>query len=348
MMKVLIANYDKFAHYYIHLGLAKAMTHMGMEVIMWDTNSKPVFDAFDEFEPDLFIGQTFNVDRAIAKCIAERPNMMVVMKASDDGPIHDTMDHSKFPVLVASDRERDTIKKLMEDTGKPDFVFVHYRDERLDETHGYWRQRGVRVESMLSGACIFDYTCGTKKPEFECDLAFVGGRWGYKAQTLDKWFLPFIATDLNIKIFGNQPWGVPQYCGFLPDEQVKHLFASAKICPNLSEPHSQVFGYDIVERPFKLLSNKCFVVSDYVEDMKTIIPNGIVYAKTPSDFISKIMYYMEKPDKRQEVIQQGYDCVMNNHTYFHRVAYMFNKLGRPDLEELAMKALKDAKERLEL
>jgi hypothetical protein len=347
-MKVLIANYDKFAHYYIHMGLAKAMTAMGIEVVMWDVNSKSVFDAFDEFEPDLFIGQSFNVNEAIIQCIKERPAMMVVMKGSDDGPIHDTMDHQKYPVLVASQKEKDTLQKLQDETGKPDFLFVHYDEHRLDETHGYWRKRGFRVESMLSAACVFDFTNGQKQPEFTSDIAFVGGRWGYKSATLDKWFLPVLESGLNIKIFGNQPWGVPQYCGFIADQHVKNLFASAKICPNLSEPHSQVFGYDIVERPFKLLSNKCFVISDYVEDLKKIIPDGIVYASTPVEFIEKIYYYLNKEDKRMDVAERGYRKVLSKHTYFHRVSHMFDKLGRPDLAEKALTTLAEIKDKLKL
>lgn len=347
-MKVLIANYDRFAHYYINMGLAKAMTAMGIDVAMWDVNSKSVFDAFDEFEPDLFMGQSFNVNESIIQCIKERPAMMVVMKGSDSGPIHDSMDHQKYPVLVANQKEKDTLNRLRDETGKPDFLFVHYDEHRLDSTHGYWRRDGFRVESMLSAACIFDFTHGQKQPEFACDIAFVGGRWGYKSATLDKWFLPVLESNMNIKIFGNQPWGVPQYCGFIADHHVKNLFASAKICPNLSEPHSQVFGYDIVERPFKLLSNKCFVISDYVEDLKRIIPDGIVYANTPVEFVEKIYYYLNKEDKRMAVAERGYRKVLSQHTYFHRVAHMFTKLERPDLAEKAITTLNEVKDKLKL
>ena len=347
-MKVLIANYDKFAHYYIHMGLAQAMTAAGMDVVMWDIDKKPIFDAFDEFEPDLFIGQTFNVNDSIIKVIEERPSMMVIMKASDDGPIHDTMDHSKYPVLVASQKEKDMMQKLIDRTGRPDFLFVHYMDYRLNETHGHWRDKGFRVESLLSGADILSFTNGVKKPELLCDIAFVGGRWGYKSQTLDKWFLPLLEQNLRIKIFGNQPWGVPQYCGFIPDDEVKNLFSSAKICPNLSEPHSQVFGYDIVERPFKLLSNKCFVISDKVEDLVKIIPNGIAYASTPIEFMEKIYYYLNKEEKRLDIAERGYKAVMDNHTYFHRAAHIFDKLNRPDIAIKIMEAYMDVKEKLNL
>ena len=38
------------------------------------------------------------------------------------------------------------------------------------------------------------------------------------------------------------------------DDIADYIYASAKICPNISEPHSLVFGFDVVERPFKIMS----------------------------------------------------------------------------------------------
>src|SRR5690606_11049452 len=145
-------------------------------------------------------------------------------------------------------------------TGKPDYLYVHYPEKYLDDTHGYWRKEGYKVVSMLNGTDLFDYYNGSYDERLATDLSFVGGNWNYKGITLNKWLLP-LCNDYKFKIFGNQPWGTPNYCGFLETKYVKDLFASSKICPNIHEPHSQEFHWDVVERPFKVLSSGGFVIS---------------------------------------------------------------------------------------
>src|SRR3990172_6295093 len=224
-MKVLISSDSPFAHYYIRMGIARAFTAMENEVIMWDIHKKPAFDAFHEFEPDLFIGQTYNLTRAVAKCIQARPDLKVIMKAPDWGPISDELDRTKYPVLIACPQEIEAICKMRDRCGKPDFIYVHYMEERLKETHQHWRTHvGIPVESMLNAADIFAYTNGECRPEYKSDITFVGGYWGYKAQTLDKYLIPLCHPNikLTIKVFGNQPWSIPQYCGYIPEEDMKH------------------------------------------------------------------------------------------------------------------------------
>ena len=81
-MRVLISIDNYFAHYYIRLGIGRVLTAMGHDVIMWDINKKSCFDAFDEFKPDLFIGQTFNMTRGLIKCIQENKDLRVIQLRS--------------------------------------------------------------------------------------------------------------------------------------------------------------------------------------------------------------------------------------------------------------------------
>ena len=88
----MISSDGPHAHYYIRLGWAKVFQAIGHEVILWDTNTKSAYDAFDEFEPDIFMGQTYNMTRSLFNCIKERPEMKVVMRASDWGDMSHTID----------------------------------------------------------------------------------------------------------------------------------------------------------------------------------------------------------------------------------------------------------------
>lgn len=334
-MKILIQNDGRHAHYYIRLGLARAFEYCGHKVLIWDKDSKPATDVFDEFEPDLFIGQTYNTTETIVRLIDERPHLKVEMKAGDWGPLSDEC-AKKHPIKLADDKEKEIITRLYQATGKPNYLHIHYHPNYIEQTHGGWINAGIPTYSQLSAADVFEFTGGQKVREFESDVCFIGGYWPYKAQVLDDWLVSFCnKTKLRVKIFGNSPWPVHQYCGFLGPGHAKHALASAKICVNLHEPHSQEYGFDVVERPYKLLSNKCFVISDYVEGLKRLIPDGIVYTDRPSEFHNYIEHYALsiKEKERQEIAQVGYDNVMRNHTYFNRIKEIFERLKLQDFAQ---------------
>ena len=143
-----------------------------------------------------------------------------------------------------------------------------------------------------------------------------------------------------MKIFGNQPWGVNQYCGLIADEDVKNLFASAKICPNLSEPHAQEFGIDLNERIFKVLYAGGFCIADNVEGYG-IFGDGIVIAESPEDFRNKIDYYLEHPTDRLEISKKGHEYVMNNHTSIHRISEILDYFGIEQMSKQIMSSYKE-------
>ena len=328
-MKILIANDGAGAFLYVRTGLARAFAAAGHDVNIWDINSKPVYDAFDEFEPDLFLGQTYNTTQAVCNAIKERPHMKVIMKAADWGPLSDSIPSDDFGILMASKTEKQMILDLYEETGKPDYVHIYYHPYYIEGTHGGWIDAGIPVHSHMLAADVFDYTNGQAMKEFKSDISFIGGYWPYKAQNIDQYLLP-LCNDYKytIKIFGNGQWPVTQYCGFALPELTRHILASATICPQLHEPHSTTYGFDISERTFKLLSNKCFCISDYVEGLDNLFGEDecLVLTKSPEEFQERIDYFLANPDDRLGYIERGYNKVMDNHTYFHRAADIFKNL----------------------
>lgn len=317
------------AHHWQHLGWAKVFTYCGHNVLLWNPAEKPALDLFNEIQVDVFLGQAYNLTRPLIKALAKTPDCRVALKAGDWGPMNLSWDHQKYPVLLASEEEKDLVGQVMDNNGI-NFLHIHYHPKWIGATHGCWTTEfGLPVHSSMNAADIFEYTNGIFMPEIASDVAFVGGRWGYKSITLDAYLLKLCNPNLNlnVKIFGNTGWGVPQYCGTIPDALVKHVFSSATICPSISELHSQDFGHDIIERPFKLLSNKSFCISDKVEGLEMLFPDGIVYADNPKDFVEKVFHYLNHPDERLPFIESGYEAVMKSHTYFDRAASFFENLG---------------------
>ena len=180
-------------------------------------------------------------------------------------------------------------------------------------------------------------------PKLECEIGFVGGYWPYKGQVIDRYLTPLLhpLDRYNVKIFGNQVGGVNQYCGLIDDHDVKNLFVSAKICPNLSEPHAQVYGIDVNERIFKILYAGGFCISDNVEAYK-MFGDGIVIADSPDDFRDKIEHYKNAADERSLYAKRGQKFVAENHTGFHRIATIMKEFGYEDLSFGILKAYKDA------
>lgn len=347
-MRILLGNDSGLAHFYERIGLLRAFVACGHEAVIWDYSKKSAFDAFDDFEPDLFITQTYNLNDAIVDCILERPALKVYAKSGDWG--HKTTEISaKYPVLVATDQEKELVLKLKKQCNKPDFVCVHHHHDYLKDTHGYWDENGIKSVSVMNAADIFEYTKGNKQKKYECQLAFCGGFWGYKSQILNEWFLPLCSNfKYSIKIFGNQSWPVPQYHGFINDNEVKHLFSSAQICPNFHEPHSHEYHYDIVERPFKLASNKSFIISDYVGGLEKLFGDSLVMAKTPQEFKEKVDYFLDNPKEKERYVEEMYNKVINNHTYFSRVTQVLIELGLEEEAEKSIEKRKDVFERMDL
>ena len=338
-MKILISSDGPHAHYYIRLGWARALEACGHDVYIWDIESIPTFDMFDDFEPDIFMGQTYNLNKSVYKCIKERPHLKVVMRGSDWGDIQKEIDKEKYPILTARDDEIKLVEQLKKETQKPDFIHNHYLDNWITKTHNKWNDIGVRPVSLIHAADVFEYWGGQIVEHLKSDVSFIGGYWPYKAKCLDKYILRLChpVGKYNIKIWASN-WPVVQYMGRIAGDQARHVFRSATVCPNVSEPHSQDFGYDIIERPFKVLMSGGFCISDYVESMSKDVFNNdeIIFAKTPEEFETLIKYYAAHPEEREPYIQRGQKCVLEKHTYFHRMATMFHELG---LENEAVKTI---------
>ncbi len=338
-MKILIANDGRHAHYYQRIAWANAFRACGLDVGFWEINEHSAYDVFDTFEPDLFLGQSYNINEATANCIKERPHLKVGLRAGDWGDQTSEIDHDRFNILTwhnsVNPKQRMFLEQLQKETGQIHFVHIHYPESAVKVTHNNFEYIGIKPVSLMMCADTFEYGNGQFDEGLKCDIGFVGGYWPYKAQVMDRYLTPLLHPlgHYSVKIFGNQPWPVNQYCGLIDDKDVKNLFRSAKICPNLSEPHAQEYGFDVNERIFKILYAGGFCISDNVEGYK-MFGDGIVIADSPDDFREKVEYYSNTDEgtiDRSFIIKKGRDFVTENHTGFHRAAKIMEAFGYSDI-----------------
>jgi spore maturation protein CgeB len=341
-LKVLIASDGMHAHFFERQGWLNAFNAIpGVQALMYECKKYKAFDVFDTFEPDIFIGQLYNLDDATFKCILERPNLKVALRAGDWGDFQNTFDHSKHPtMLFTTDEDIRNIKSLKEQTGQPSYVFCHYDQEGIEKTHNYFRDiLNINIMGLPMGADVFLYGGGKHLPEYECDISFIGGWWHNKAKNIDKCLRPlcYPVGAYNIKVFAWQPWPhLPQYCGNLDNSLAKHVFASSKICPNISEPHSTEFGIDINERSFKTLCAGGFCIYDNVEAAKRLYRDGeeVVFYNDESEFRKIIDYYLVNKDEARLIAANGQKRVFNDHTYFDRANQILEGFGINKKEEI--------------
>ncbi len=339
-MRILCQRFSN-ALYYIMKGWQDVLEGIGHEWVWWPTG-KPAFDVFDELQPDIFIG-TLDIDRAICKCIAQRPDMKVILKGKNWGESDNYIDSEAYPIDIANQEEKDLLRTLKDACGKPDLVFNLYHENRMQETMGGWDDNGIETIDMQPAANHFDYFPVEPVEALKSDMSFVGGFWGYKGKNFSKYLIPLCLPvgKYNIKIFGNQPWSIPQYMGSPEEKLINSIFCSAKICPNVSEPHANEFGFEVNERVFKLAATRSFCISDRIDSLTEDVFTGgeMPTAKSPEEYFEMIDYYLKNPDLREEKAGKCYNTVMEGHTYCHRVSKLLSKLNMPAESERANQLL---------
>lgn len=344
MLKILIASDGYHAHFFERTSWLQAFNDIkGVSAMMYDCKNNSVFDVFNTFNPDIFIGQLYNLDEPTFRCLKSRPWVKVALRAGDWGE-YDFSENGRYNILQSTEEDIRKLEKLKEETGEPSFVFCHYLQKDIEKTHSFFRNKlGIKTASIMLSGNINSYYASKYDENLDCDIGFVGGYWPYKGIVIDKMLTPLCYNNkYNIKIFGNQVWPhVNQYCGFIEESKVADLFKSAKICPNISEPHAHAFGIEINERAFKVLLAGGFCIGDNVASHKHIFKNGVAFAENESEFMDMVDFFLKNPEERLKIKNIGRSIVLNNHTNFHRAADFLYNFGYHDLAADALNLVRE-------
>lgn len=330
-MKILIEAGESAAYHY-RLGWVNAFATAGHHVNFWNYKQKPAFDVFSEFEPDVFIGTTWNLNRAVIKCIQNRPNLKILLSAPNWGDIDESID-PEDTVQFATQTEKDNLAKLKELTGKPDYVMTYYHQNWIDRTHNHYRTLGIEPVGIPMGADITIYNVGTYKESLACDIAFVGNYWKYKGTNLNKYLVKYAhpTSPYKVRVYGTN-WPIYNCVGEIGPKSlhmVKDIFRSAKICPAIYEPLSAKYGFDVSERVFKVCSSGGFCLSEHVESLvKDFDIPGVKTWQTDEEYEFLLNFYAkEQENQRLDDIGYSTKWVYKHHTYFHRTCRMMELLA---------------------
>ncbi len=325
--------YKPCGEYYRYLGFKNALESLGHSWVWLQPEQRPIHDVFSEYEPDVFIGTTYDLCRATMDAIKKRPHLKVILKGGNFGINDDKVDRKKYPIVFISENEKILLDKFKKETGKPDYVTCHYNLADLEPNMGLWRNLGIEPIAIQNAADTTIYNMNKTKvdPILKSDVVFIGGYWPYKSIELNKYIIPLSKIKgINLKVFGSN-WPIPQFLGNISDTKVANAYRSSLIAPNVSEPHSitsnGLGAYDVVERPFKAITSGAEIVM--MDDVKSAKDNiwgdSLPYYDSPTVFLDMINEFMKYPEKRPDMTKAR-EITFKNHTYFNRVQELLKKL----------------------
>lgn len=309
-MKVLICNRPGGAFGYITDGFYNALYDRGHTVRRWDG----IESTWRAFGPDLYIGCSGHKQ----PIPPNRQNCKVAIHVNPYGPIE----------ISGINENEDNIRWTLNQ--RPDVVFG-YGDEDDRLIWSYWTTKhGIKWVPM---PCAGDKTIFKDiRPASDrtIGIVYLGGRWPYKAKTIDAFLLPTLAEARNrginysVRGWGDWPSGVCD--GPLPEDQANEFLNSGRVVPCISELHTHNYGVDVPERVFKAALCGALPVHDTVPSLKKLLPSSVV-SQTAKNFVDLCIHYSENENERLENMRNIRNEVLKNHTYHNRMHTLLSAVG---------------------
>ncbi|MBZ0255090.1 glycosyltransferase [bacterium] len=141
--------------------------------------------------------------------------------------------------------------------------------------------------------------------------------------------------EFDLRIYGNEDWPIllkdspllERFHGPMdPVNELPNAFASAKINLNI---HSVQCRGSLNQRDFNASVAGGFLLSDWVPAVAKYFKPSIeaAYWSDANDLKMQVAYYLEQPEERREITEQGAMRVQHNHTYQHRVRDLLSLLA---------------------
>jgi spore maturation protein CgeB len=131
---------------------------------------------------------------------------------------------------------------------------------------------------------------------------------------------PFLA-QVHAKVDGNIFRGES-----LPTGKVSLAYQSSAIVLNSHHPQTKRAGLNT--RAFEAPACGAFQLMDYVPEMESLLEPGrdVAVYHTPQESAEVAKEYLANPEARQRIARYGYDRVLAEHTYLHRMQRLLARL----------------------
>ncbi len=196
------------------------------------------------------------------------------------------------------------------------------------------RQAGVYLKKDYVQALLKDSGITLEPMEFipeEERVAYhlakeASGR--YRVQVLDG-----LAARFKVHAFGDPGWGVIAQPNFIYAGKVNHykdlpqIYRESKI--NLNFTRAYVGDGGLPVRIFDVLGAGGFLITNFTEELNRLFVPGKDFAifRDEGELVEMVGYYLEHPEERYFMAENGYRRVAEKHTFKHRIAKILDILG---------------------
>ncbi len=115
------------------------------------------------------------------------------------------------------------------------------------------------------------------------------------------------------------------YIGAADFSRMGEIYSASKVGFNSSIVN------DINMRVFEIMASGCFLLTNRIKNngFSDLFEEGkhVVTYENNRQLLELIEYYLKNAEEREKIAAQGYELVIKNHTYFHRVQAMMNYLA---------------------
>ena len=284
----------------------KVLSVLQLDGSVWNIESKPAFDAFDEFCPSIFICKDSDITEAICKCINEIPELTVIIKT--EKPLEDKLD---------------LLKKI-----QPSLIYSNDHIDFVKEIYSSYLKEGLRVESVLSFADVLSFSNSSYKEGLSSDVCHVGGLGDNSEARSYLCKLCYPVGKYNVKLFNDEHIPTCQNLGMISPTIAKDIYRSSKVCPVFASSDSCIPRefFDIVVSG----GNPCISSN---KATKKVFGTEV---KQFSNFNELVGIINSKTKTETTELDSLMDNILNNHTSFHRMAYIFSLVGLTAISQECM------------
>lgn len=168
------------------------------------------------------------------------------------------------------------------------------------------------------------------------DVAMVANfrhRQNIMKQLIEPLFKRIDLLGYSYQVFGDDIWARAglNYNGPLPNnvERLAHIYATARVCPNVHTDKQINLKSYINERSFMITLCGGVQVSDNPLASK-YLGQYCVVSNTITTFMNNVIELIEDQSQKSDIIRSGVEYVANNHTYFNRLINLFETIGLDD------------------
>lgn len=170
--------------------------------------------------------------------------------------------------------------------------------------------------------------------EYDFDVAFVGFPFSNRVEIINE------LQEFKLGVFG-EGWNKLKrngktplyYRGKAANDKVLKIYSSAKIVLNIHDPEAT---RGLNTRTFDIPACGAFELVDYKPELENLFKarEEIIYYKDIADLRRLIRYYLNNPQERKEIANNGKNSVLNSHTWRHRVKEIATTLEKRGIIQL--------------